>query len=79
MAGTRRPGFSDFEKAEIWRGWKNGKTLNSIGRTLDRAGPHLIDSRATPFVCMTPSRTSISSRSRPPRGSTARSTRFCGG
>jgi len=39
MAGTRRPGFSDFEKAEIRRGWKSGKTLNSIGRGLDRAGP----------------------------------------
>ena len=43
MAGTRRPGFSDFEKAEIWRGWKSGKTLNSIGRALDRAGPHVRD------------------------------------
>ncbi len=41
MAGTRRPGFSDFEKAEIWRGWKSGKTLNSIGRALHRAGPHV--------------------------------------
>ncbi len=41
MAGTRRSGFSDFEKAEIWRGWKSGKTLNSIGRALDRAGPHV--------------------------------------
>ena len=43
MAGTRRPGFSDFEKAEIWRGWKSGKTLNSIGRALGRAGPHVRD------------------------------------
>ncbi len=43
MAGTRRPGFSDFEKAEIWRGWKSGMTLNSIGRALDRAGPHVRD------------------------------------
>jgi hypothetical protein len=43
MARIRRPGFSDFEKAEIWRGWKSGKTLNGIGRELDRAGPHLRD------------------------------------
>ena len=43
MAGTRCPGFSDFEKAEIWRSWKSGKTLNSIGRALDRAGPHVRD------------------------------------
>ena len=41
MAGNRRPGFSDFEMAEIWRGWKSGKTLNSIGRALGRAGPHV--------------------------------------
>ena len=41
MGGTRRPGFSDFEKAEIWRGWKSGKTFNRIGRGLDRAGPHV--------------------------------------
>ena len=41
MAETRRPGFSDFEKAEIWRGWKSGETFNSIGRVLDRAGPHV--------------------------------------
>ena len=43
MARIRRPGFSDFEKAEIWRGWKRGMTLNSIGRALDRAGPHVRD------------------------------------
>jgi len=41
MGGPRRPGFSDFEKAEIWRGWKSGKTFNRIGRGLDRAGPHV--------------------------------------
>ena len=41
MAGTRRPGFSGFEKAEIWRGWKSGETFNGIGRMLDRAGPHV--------------------------------------
>jgi hypothetical protein len=41
MGGTRRAGFSDFEKAEIWRGWKSGKTFNRIGRALDRAGPHV--------------------------------------
>jgi IS30 family transposase len=41
MAGTRRPGFSEFEKAEIWRGWKSGKTFKSIGRALDRAGTHV--------------------------------------
>ena len=41
MGGTRRPGFSDFEKAAIWRGWKSGETFNSIGRMLDRAGPHV--------------------------------------
>jgi hypothetical protein len=39
MARIKRPGFSDFEKAEIWRGWKSGKTLNGIGRELNRAGP----------------------------------------
>ena len=43
MARSRRPGFSDFEKAEIWRGRKSGMTLNSIGRALDRAGPHVRD------------------------------------
>jgi IS30 family transposase len=43
MALIRRAGFSDFEKAEIWRGWKRGMTLNSIGRALDRAGPHVRD------------------------------------
>jgi hypothetical protein len=37
MARIRRPGFSNFEKAEIWRGWKRGMTLNSIGRALDRS------------------------------------------
>ena len=41
MAGTRRPGFSDFEKAAIWRGWKSGETFNRFGRMLDRAGPHV--------------------------------------
>ncbi len=41
MGGTRRPGFSDFEKAEIWRCWKSGKTFNNIGRVLGRAGPHV--------------------------------------
>jgi hypothetical protein len=34
MARIRRDGFSDFEKTEIWRGWKNGKTLRGIGRAL---------------------------------------------
>ena len=33
----RRPGLSDFEKEEIWRGWKSGKTLKSIGRSLGRS------------------------------------------
>ena len=37
----RRPGFSDFEKEEIWRGWKSGKTLKSIGRSLGRANTHV--------------------------------------
>ena len=41
MGGTRRPGFSDFEKAAIWRGWKSGETFNRFGRMLDRAGPHV--------------------------------------
>ena len=39
----RRPGFSEFEKAEIWRGWKSGKTLRSIGRALDRRSSHVRD------------------------------------
>ena len=43
IARIRRPGFSDLEKAEIGRGWKSGKTLNSIGRALDRAGAHVRD------------------------------------
>ena len=37
----RRPGFSDFEKAEIWRGWKSGKTLRNIGRGLGRRSSHV--------------------------------------
>jgi IS30 family transposase len=41
MAGTRRPGFSDFEKEEIWRSWKSGMTFKSIGRSLGRAGTHV--------------------------------------
>ena len=41
MAKIRRPGFSEFEKAEIWRGWKNGKTLRSIGRGLGRRSNHV--------------------------------------
>ncbi len=41
MARIRRPGFSDLEKAEIWRGWKSGKTLRSIGRGLDRRSSHV--------------------------------------
>ncbi len=41
MARKRRPGFSDFEKAEIWRGWKSGKTLRAIGRALDRGKNHV--------------------------------------
>ncbi len=41
MARIRRPGFSDFEKAEIWRGWKSGKTLRSIGRGLGRRSSHV--------------------------------------
>ena len=41
MARKRRPGGSDFEKAEIWRGWKSGKTLRAIGRALDRGKNHV--------------------------------------
>ncbi len=41
MARKRRPGFSDCEKAEIWRGWKSGKTLRGIGRALDRRSSHV--------------------------------------
>jgi IS30 family transposase len=37
----RRPGLSDFEKEEIWRGWKSGKSLKSIGRSLGRANTHV--------------------------------------
>ncbi len=36
MARIRRTGFSDFEKAEIWRGWKSGKTLNKIALQLNQ-------------------------------------------
>lgn len=41
MTMRRRPGFSDFEKEEIWRGWKSGMTFNRIGRSLGRAGTHV--------------------------------------
>ena len=41
MARKRRPGFSDLEKAEIWQGWKIGKTLRGIGRALDRRSSHV--------------------------------------
>ncbi len=41
MARRRRPGLSDFEKAEIWQGWKSGKTLRAIGRALDRRSSHI--------------------------------------
>jgi hypothetical protein len=41
MTGKRRPGFSDFEKEEIWRSWKNGMTFKGIGRSLGRAGTHV--------------------------------------
>jgi len=30
VARIRRPGFSDFEKAEIWQGWKSGKTRTNV-------------------------------------------------
>ncbi len=41
MARIRRAGFSDFEKAEIWRGWKSGKALRSVGRGLGRRSSHV--------------------------------------
>jgi IS30 family transposase len=41
MVRTGRRGFSDFEKAEIWRGWKSGKTLRSIGRSLGWSDMHV--------------------------------------
>jgi IS30 family transposase len=41
MARRRRPGFSEFEKLEIWRGWKSGRTLRSIGRALGRRSSHV--------------------------------------
>jgi len=41
MARKRRSGFSAFEKAEIWRGWKRGKTLRAIGRGLGRRSSHV--------------------------------------
>ena len=41
MTRIRRAGFSDFEKAEIWRGWKSGRTLRSIGRSLGRRSSHV--------------------------------------
>ncbi len=41
MARRRRPGLSDFEKAEIWQGWKSGKTLRAIGRALGRRSSHI--------------------------------------
>ena len=41
MVRTRGSGLSDFERAEIWRGWKSGKTLKNIGRSLGRSGQHV--------------------------------------
>ena len=41
MVRTGLPGFSDFEQAEIWRGWKSGRTLRSIGRSLGRSDMHV--------------------------------------
>ena len=41
MARTGRRGFSDFEQAEIWRGWKSGRTLRSIGRSLGWSDMHV--------------------------------------
>ena len=38
MAGSRRPGFSEFEKPEIWQTWRSGKTLKSIGRDAQTLG-----------------------------------------
>ena len=37
----KRAGLSDFEKEEIWRGGKSGRTLESIGRSLGRANTHV--------------------------------------
>ena len=41
MVRRRRSGLSDFEKAEIWRGWKSGKTLRAIGRSLGRRSSYI--------------------------------------
>ena len=41
MARTGRSGFSDFEQAEIWRGWKSGRMLRSIGRSLGWSDMHV--------------------------------------
>ena len=41
MVRTGRSGFSDFEQAEIWRGWKSGRTLRSIGRSLGCSDMHV--------------------------------------
>ena len=40
MSRMRRDGFFDFEKREIWRGWKNGQTLRGIGRGRGRRSSH---------------------------------------
>ncbi len=41
MTRIRRAGFSDFEKAEIRRGWKSGRTFRSLGRALGRRSSHV--------------------------------------
>ena len=41
MVRMGRRGFSDFEQAEIWRGWKSGRTLRSISRSLGWSDMHV--------------------------------------
>jgi len=38
MVQRRRPWLNAAERAEVWRRWRHGETLNAIGRALGRAG-----------------------------------------
>jgi len=39
MVRRRRPRLNQTQRAELWRRWRQGETLQAIGRALDRATP----------------------------------------
>ena len=39
MVRRRRPRFNQTQRAELWRRWRQGETLQAIGRALDWATP----------------------------------------